>query len=152
MNFFLKFMKVTGEFMWWTIVNCLWKPAKWVTVGTYTAWKDSKKKPEPEPVTDNAVNDAQAAASKHLPKLTKQRDEIKTKMDKLSDEWNKLKVEFDRIDSVIYVASGEFVKPRAKSKGNQNNQNNNQKQKGNQQNQNNGQKKVPVIGDADFAN
>ena len=153
MNFVMEFFKVTGHFLWWTVVNVLWKPTKWVAVGTYTAWKSSRK---PKFKTDDAVSDAQAAAAKNLPELTKKLEEVSKKMAKLSGEWSTLNAEKQRIESVIYVASGEFVKPRAKSNSNNksNNNNNQQKQKGNnnQQNNNNGQKKVPAIGDADFAN
>lgn len=149
MNFVIEFFKVAWQFLCWTAVNILWKPVKWVTVGTYNSWKSSKKKPFK---TDDAVTDAQKAAAKSLPELTKKADDLKAKMKKLSDEWNKHNAELQRVESVIYVASGEFVKPRPQRKGN-NNQNNNQKQKGNQnQNQkNNGQQNVPAIGDADFS-
>lgn len=136
-------LKVTWQFFVWFTVNFLWKPLKWATVGLYKVITSSKT---PKFETDLATSEIQNGAAKHLPDLTKKKDELQAEMKKLSEKWNKLSLELKKVDGAIAVASGDFGQNK-RPQNNRNNQNNNQKQKGNQQNQN----KTPTIGDADFA-
>lgn len=134
MEFVKAFFKLTLEFLWWTLVHFVWNPFKWVTVGTYTAIKNRKKKPTWK--ATSAATKAQAAAAEDLPKLTKRADELQAKMKELSDEYNELNVELKLCTSLIHAAGGDFGQNK-KPQSNNNQQgkkgNNNQQQNNNQQ-------------------
>lgn len=148
MKILMEILTVTCQFFVWTFVNLLWKPTKWLAVGAFNTYKASRK---PKFETDRAASDIQNGAAKHLPDLTKKRDELQAEMKKLSEKWNKAHSELKKVEGAIAVASGDFGQNK-KPQNNRNNNNQNKQKQNNQQNQkqNNGNN-TPAIGDADFA-